>query len=462
MGLFTGVQMFNIICSVIKNKFVALCLDAVGVGLFGIFNTTTETISTLSDLGLRQSTVRDVAANKDKPKALSTIISVVRRWCVASGLLGALLISGLSPLLSTCFFNTTANWWMFAILGCSMFMNSLINGEQAIMQGSGMLRNLARSSVIASAGGLIISIPAFYLLGNSSVLVSIFAYVIIGFIATFYFRRRNVGAEPVTAKEVWTKGKGFVKLGSYLAISAFITNMVQLLLIAFLNQRASTETVGYYQAGNTLVVRYVGFVFTALAMEYYPRLAANIESNRRVSVFVSQEITSMLVVLTPIVIIFIAIAKWIVTLLYASGFTVIVPFVSFAILSCIFKAVSWSMAYVILAKGDGKMYIITETTDAIVGLLLCCIFFELWGLLGIGIAFILWFMIYTFIVGFVYRRRYKLNINTATLKLASVSLIIGAIVLIASYILPIYATLALSILLSIPFLLRVKKMWTSK
>ena len=37
MSLFSGLQMLNIVCSVVKMKLVALWLHASGVGLFGIY-----------------------------------------------------------------------------------------------------------------------------------------------------------------------------------------------------------------------------------------------------------------------------------------------------------------------------------------------------------------------------------------------------------------------------------------
>ena len=98
MGLFTGMQAFIILCSIIKMKLVALWLSSQGVGLFGIYNSTIETISTFTNLGLRQSAVRDISIHSQNASRLEVVIKVVRRWSVIAGLLGAIVISGFAPL----------------------------------------------------------------------------------------------------------------------------------------------------------------------------------------------------------------------------------------------------------------------------------------------------------------------------------------------------------------------------
>ena len=76
MALFTGMQFFTILCTIVKTKLVALWLSADGVGLFGILNTTVETTATLTDMGLRQSAVRDVAQSAGKPSHLARTAAV--------------------------------------------------------------------------------------------------------------------------------------------------------------------------------------------------------------------------------------------------------------------------------------------------------------------------------------------------------------------------------------------------
>jgi PST family polysaccharide transporter len=426
MALFTGLQGFTIICSIVKMKLAAMWMQAVGVGLLGIFNITTDTISNLTDLGLRQSSVRDVALHGKERGRLALIVAVVRRWCRCSGLLGAVVVSGLCVPLSLWFFKTPGQWWQFALLSVTLLLNAIAGGEQAILQGTSALRPLAKISFLGSLLGLIISVPIFYFMGSDGALYSVIAYSVTVMGATLFYRYRGPVEKNVKRKEFVREGRGFVTLGAYMAVAACVSNLAQMAFIAFLSRESTGEEVGLFQAGSTIVVRYVGMIFSAVGMEYYPRLAANVFSRKRISTFVNHEITLLLLVLTPVVLLFLLLRVYVVRILYAPEFDPIIPFISFAILSYVFKAVSWCMAFVVLARGDGRIFILTESVDAVIGLSLSVVCYKIGGLAAVGVAYILWYLCYTAIVWSVYRVRYGLRLSRRTMGIIAVALAVSA------------------------------------
>lgn len=470
MMLFTGMQFFTILCSIIKTKLVALWLSADGVGLFGILNTTIDTTATLTDMGLRQSAVRDVAQNSQKPSLLARTAEVVRRWSRLTGAFGAVVLCALAVPLSQWFFASYDRWWMFALVSLSMLLNAITGGEQALLQGSQRLKVLLRATVWGSAAGLILSIPLYRWCGLTGVVWSVIIYSAAGLAAVLYHQQRTPihsstpqlinSSSHLSSREVWNEGKGFMKLGLWMAVAAFVTNMAHMVFLAFLSRQASLAEVGYYQGGVTLVVRYMGLIFTAMGMEFYPRLAANAFSKKRTALFVNHEATVLLTVLIPVIAIFLLARQWIVLLLYRPEFMAIVPFISWAVLSCVFKASSWCMAYVMLARGDGKIYLITEATDACVGLLLCIGAYSCVGLQGVGIAYILWYLLYTVIVGCVFRFRYKMRLRASVVFLALLAFALGMASLLSMDRLPApwnYIFPACIALASIPFVVRIWK-----
>ena len=60
-GILGGVQLFTILVSIIKNKFVAILLGPEGIGLIGVLSSTTELVKNLITLGLPQSAIRNIA-----------------------------------------------------------------------------------------------------------------------------------------------------------------------------------------------------------------------------------------------------------------------------------------------------------------------------------------------------------------------------------------------------------------
>ena len=432
IGLFSGAESLKIICSVVKMKLVALWLGATGVGLFGIFNTSLDTISILTGLGLRESGVRAIARNRENPGLLKRVAASLRGWCVLSGGVGALIVSALAPWLSLFFFDDYSYWWQFMILAAALLFNSLINGEQAILQGTDTLKSLAKAAAAGSLVGLALSVPMFRFMGDESVVFSILVYSLSILFFLFLFRRKDI-TYKIPDREVMKEGKPFVKLGGYMAVASFATNLAQMLFMSWLNRDASTAEVGYFQAGNVLVFRYTSLIFGAVGLEFYPRMAAQNGSIYRMSVFVSHEIGLLLKIFTPLLILFVICRKWIVQLLYSSEFEVILPFISIAIFTVVFRSVSACMAFSIIAKGDGKTYLLTESLDAVFGLVLNIVLYRVWGLLGLGIAQVLWYGLYTLMISGVYFFRYRMTLTGGVSKgIAFYSSVCAAACLIAA------------------------------
>lgn len=459
MGLFSGMQIFNILCSIIKTKLVAMWLQAEGVGLFGMYNTTIETISTFTNMGLRQSSVRDISINKNDSSRLAFIVAVVRRWSLVAGLLGAIVISALAPILAESIFGDWTHCWGFVALSASMMLNAMLMGEQSILQGTGRLKALAKGSFWGTLTGLAASVPMFYYMGEDSVVWSIIVYSVFVLGFTLLYRHKGDRRIALSWGETYREGKGFVRLGICMSIASFITNIAHLAFMTYLNRTVSTEEVGLFQAGYTLVIRYAGLIFAAVGMEFFPRLSANNHSAHRVNLFVSHEITLLLLVVTPMILLFLLCRNLIVDVLYTREFYAIIPFISWAIMCNIFKAVSYCMAFSIIAKGDGKYFIFTEGVDAVVGLTLNIVLYQCMGLTGIGVAYVLWFLIYCLIVGVVYFGRYGFRLSAEAYRMIGISILVSAGALAMMELLPMWVNIVVLPIVSTCFLPPLKRMY---
>nr|WP_303633484.1 hypothetical protein [uncultured Muribaculum sp.] len=101
---------------------MALWIGAAGVGLLGIYNSFIELMSALTQLNVRDSSVRDIAG-ADDISMRHRIIGVVRRWAAVLGLFGSLLTLALSPLLSRVTFGDDAHSGGFVWLSVVMLFS---------------------------------------------------------------------------------------------------------------------------------------------------------------------------------------------------------------------------------------------------------------------------------------------------------------------------------------------------
>ncbi len=417
MGLFGGVQVAGILCSIIRTKLVAMWIGPVGVGLFGLFNNALEMISTGTNLGIRSSSVRDISqaiAGHDSGM-VARMVTVVRKWSMWLGLAGALVTLALAPMLSQVTFGDQTHIWGFVALSVAVLLQALTNGEYAVLQGTSRLKRLASVTLWGTIVGLAVSIPLFYWLRERSILPSILAYAAALALFAWCFRNREYPPAAISRHETINMGKGFVRLGIYMTLGNFATILASYAFNAWLNVNAGTEAVGYYQAGYTLINKYTGLILTALGMEYYPRLARVADSRIRLRAFVSQEINLAIAVMAPVVALFILLRQLIVWILYTLEFNVIFSFVSWGMIGTVLRTLSWCLAFTILAKGDGKTYLWTEVASAIINLLLNIVFYRWWGLTGLGVAFLVSYLLYTLIIAVVYFKNYRLQITRACL-----------------------------------------------
>lgn len=417
MGLFGGVQVMGILCSIVRTKLVAMWIGPVGIGLFGLFNNALEMISTGTNLGIRSSSVRDISQAHDSttPGLVAKMVAVVRKWSLWLGLFGALVTLMLAPLLSELTFGDQSHLWGFVALSVAVLLGAITNGEYAVLQGSARLKRLASVTLWGTLTGLAVSIPLFYLLRERSILPSILAYAMALAAFAWLFRNKEYAKPQLSRRETFDMGKGFVKLGIFMTLGNFASILASYAFNAWLNMNAGTEAVGFFQAGYTLINKYTGLILTALGMEYYPRLSKVANSRLRLRAFVSQEINVAIAVMAPVVALFILLRELVVWILYTPEFNVILTFVSWGMIGTVLRTLSWCLAFTILAKGDGKTYLWTEVASAIINLVLNIVFYRWWGLTGLGIAFLVSYLLYTAIVAVVYFKMYRLSVSRGCL-----------------------------------------------
>lgn len=418
-SLFGGVQVFQIIIQIIRSKFVAVLLGPAGMGIVGLLTSTLGLISGLTNFGLGTSAVKDIAEARstENETRISTVIIVLRRLVWISGTIGTILVLAVSPWLSRLTFGNSEYTLAYIWISISLLFNQLTSGQMVLLQGMRKLQYLAQANLFGSLLGLLITVPLYYKWGIDGIVPGIILTSVTSFLIALFFSNK-ISLKKVKVSRVRTiaVGRNMVTMGFMISLSGFISLGVSYLLQIFINRHGGVADVGLYNAGFTLINTYVGLIFTAMATDYYPRLSAIAHNNLLCKETINQQAEVALLILAPIVVGFLVFINWAIILLYSSKFIAVNTMIYWAALGMFFKAASWSIAFIFLAKGTSKLFFWNELSGNMYMLILNVSGYYFFGLTGLGISFLLGYLVYLIQVFIIAKLKFEFSFNSDFLK----------------------------------------------
>ncbi len=434
-SIFGGVQVFQIIIGVIRSKFIAVLLGPAGMGIAGLLNSTTTLIAGLTNFGLSTSAIKNIAAAKadgDEEK-VGRVIGVFRRLVWATGLLGALTTLFLSNFLSKITFGNSNYAWAFSVLSITLLINQISAGQSLLLRAMRQIKLMAKSSMIGSALGLLTTIPLYYFYGTKGIVPAIVIAAFTSLFLTWYFASKIYFKKVnINITDIKIEGKEMLTMGFMISLSGIITQVFSYFVRIFISNYGSIDDVGLYNAGFTIINTYVGMIFTAMATDYYPKLCSIIHNLDETNKTINQQAEIAVLLLSPIIIIFIVFINLIVKLLYSDAFLPINLMIKFAAAGMLFKAVSWAIAHVFLAKNSSKVFFWNELITNIYMFLFNIGGYYFYGLKGLGFSFLLSYFVYLVQVFYVSKKKFKYKITFELNKILFVNLFLVSICLLAN------------------------------
>lgn len=437
-ALFSGVEVFKILIAIIRSKVIALLLGPEGFGIINMFLSSTAIIQKITNSGLNISAVRDItlAGKSENIVKLSRIVIVFRRLIFFTGLAGVLATIVLAPKLSNLVFNNDEYTTAFGWISITVLLNQLSSGQITILQGLAMLRKLALASLWGSTCGVLASLPFYYYYGYAAIIPTIIISSIIALIVSWWYSRKiPVKKIKVSLRRTLIVGRDMIILGFFLNLTSFYTMAVSYLLKIYISNIGSLELLGLYAAAMAILTRYVGMIFTAMSREYYPRLTSVAHDPEQSRITVNQQIEVTLLLLAPLIIIFLLFTEQFVVLLYSIEFLGVEKLLKLASIGMILRGASWPIGYLYIAKGDKKLFTVSNLIFYSIALLLDVIAFKLYGLTGLGISFLLssvFSLLFSLGIGWHY---YKYALSSEAFKIIMISLLLSSGCMVAEMIL---------------------------
>lgn len=448
--VFGGVKVLQVLVSILKTKIVAILLGPSGIGVQSLLVSAITTMHQFTNLGISQSSVRAISIEPDSEKKKS-VIKTLNILATLLGLGASIICLLFAAELSRLVYGTEEYKAMFMIVAASLFFESISNAQIAILQGLRLIVVLSKASLVGAFISLLISVPLYYFWRIESIpYVILSGYIVLAGV-NYLYRRLRFNASIVLANdELKCNSKSILGLGMTLMASNGIMSIFALGLNTFIYRLGGNIDVGYYQAASVCTYSAINILIAILASDYFPRLSGNINDAKKSTALINAQIELLLLVLAPIVCFMVIFPSFFVRLLYSSEFLGINHAVQIMALSLLFRVVWHCFSYVILAKGDKKMYFLVDA-------ILCNGLFFIGNMLGFyylnltGIA-----TSYFVISGIVMLMLYFVVRNKYLIKISSSTLILGALILtgcMSVYLVNYFTTNMLKLMLNIIFLI---------
>jgi len=413
-SIFGGVQVFNILVTLIRGKALAILIGTAGMGLNGLFISGLNLIRTISSLGISESAVRDISgahATGNSQKMAQTA-TVFRRWIWVTAALGILLTIVFSPLLSQFSFGSSKHTTSYMWLSLTFIFGALSGGINTLLRGTRQIKYMAQANIFGAIVGLIVALPVFYFYGIEGVVPAIIITAFGNYLVSLYFKNKiKFDAVDLSWNETFVLGKPMVVLGLSMTVISLLAAGVAFILNAYISKTGTLSDVGLYNAGLAIVDGYVGMVFTAMATDYFPRLSGMIHDDSQWKQLVNEQAQLVLIILNIVLVLLIFTAPIMIRILLSKEFLGAQDFIFWSILAIPLKGLTWVVGFIVLAKGNNKLFLGIEITGTLIVLAFNLFFYTYYGINGLGIAMLCSYFIFLIGMIVVLRLKYLFNFS---------------------------------------------------
>ena len=427
-SIFGGVQVYNIIISVIRSKFIAILLGPEGMGISGLLTSTTDLVTKFSNLGLSTSAVRNVAAanTTGNSERISIVVSVLRRLVWFTGILGTVITLVLAPWLSELTFGNRDYTLAFILISVTLLLAQINAGQLVVLQGMRKLKYLANANIAGNTFALLTAVPVYYFWGIDGIVPAIILGALFKlFFSWHYSSRVNIPSIHINRSSLLSEGGDMIRMGFFLSLSAMMAMGTSYIVRIFISHEGGVEQVGLYTAGFAIINTYVGMVFNAMSTDYFPRLSGIAHDPVKSRDTINQQAVIALLIIAPILTVFLIFIYFVTILLYSQKFIPVNTMIHWAALGIFFKAASWPISYFIIAKGHTKLYFYSELAAKLYFMGLNIAGYLWKGLEGLGISFFVGYVIYLIHVTILSHSKYGFTFEKAFYKIFGIQFFLG-------------------------------------
>jgi antigen flippase len=249
---------------------------------------------------------------------------------------------------------------------------------------------LALSSILSSVVGTCLSLLIIWRWRTAGVPWAILATCFVPWAVSAYYVHRLQPPSDLrpNRKEAFAAAAGLLRFGAPFTASLLVGAGVLTTLPVIVLHALGAEAAGYYRAASAVAVSYLGFVTASLSQDYYPRVSAVADKKDVLCRLINEQHRLVLLLGGPIILGMLALAPYIVPLIYSRQFSPSVDLLEWQLLGDIFRLAAWTMAFVILGRSGGVIFFGLEAGAGASLLLFSWLGMRWYGLEGLGMGFV--------------------------------------------------------------------------
>jgi enterobacterial common antigen flippase len=414
-------SLVGLVLGLVSSKVLAELVGPIGIGHMGLLQGLLGLATIVASMGIGPALVRSGAlalARGDRPR----FAALGRASWWMAGILSVCALACFALLrepIATVMLGGSDHGRSAALVGIALVFALLATVQTSILNARQRVGALARASMTSSVVGTIVTLALVTAFREHGIVWAVVATSAGGWIVATYYLRRDpdTGGSRPSAAEISVAARELLRFGGPYTASMLVGTGVQFALPAIVLHTLGTEDVGYYRAATSISVGYLGVLTTAMAQDYYPRVSAAGDSTEALVRIVNEQHKLVMLIAIPAILGVLALAPYIVRFTYSTQFAPTVDILEWQLIGDIFRFSSWTMAFVVLARSGSSAFFGIELFGGFCSLTANWLGMRWLGLTGLGVGFLVTYVLYYLIVFLILQRSIRLRWTSLNLLL---------------------------------------------
>jgi PST family polysaccharide transporter len=404
-----GSSLVSIFVGLFSAKALAVLVGPSGLGFLSLLQSLLGLALLISGMGVGAGLIRAGAsalAREDHLQVAALRQAIRMLFWFLGGFSLVVLIALRAPI-SHAMLGSTEHSWSVVVVGAALLFSLASSLQTSLLNAYHRIGALARINVVNSLLGTGLTVLLVWLWREEGIVAAIVAGSALSLAISSYFLRREALPSTVLSsrRETIRSAKALLNFGVPYTGSIAVGTGVQFILPALVLHSLGAEGVGLHRAAASISGVYLGFLITAMGQDYYPRISAAGDQPATLVFLVNQQFRLVMLLSVPMILGTLAIAPYLVPLIYTSGFSASVDILEWQLIGDLFKFTSWTMGYVVLVYAGSTTLFFVELVAGTTMLVMTWLGIQFFGLAGLGIGFLLTYMVHYVVVWAIVRRR---------------------------------------------------------